>query len=108
MHASRGRLNFDSKSNAWFTLARCCGRVGHRLQHARRWMRGSTSTIRPTNCWSFSLTEGEAAIEPGLSTKLEYPPGEYYFLVKSGERVLLDEGKVRDIRTASLPGRNYC
>jgi hypothetical protein len=41
------------------------------------------------------LVDGQerATIEPGLSATLEYPPGEYHFIVKAGDRVLLDEKK---------------
>lgn len=42
------------------------------------------------------LVDGKeaATIDAGHSAKVEYPPGEYHFLVRSGEQVLLDEKKM--------------
>jgi hypothetical protein len=93
MHASRGRLIRSSISNAWFAvLVAAAGlATGCSLppMDAMIYVDNSTKELLVV----FVDGKERAAIEPGLSTKLEYPPGEYHFLVKSGERVLLDEKK---------------
>jgi hypothetical protein len=55
------------------------------------------------------LVDGKevATIEPGLLATLEYPPGEYHFVVKAGDRVLLDEKKQLEPSTGFDPRRKY-
>ncbi len=63
-------------------------------------------SVPPMNDWIYVdnttdqplviLVDGKeaATIDAGRSAKLDYPPGEYHFVVKSGEQVLLDEKKM--------------
>ena len=76
-------------------------------------------SLPPMNSWVYVdnstgellvvIVDGKeaAAIEPGLSTKLEYPPGEYHFVVKSGDKVLLDEKKKVEESDKFAAGRVY-
>ena len=107
MHASRGRLNFDSKSNAWFALlvAAAALATGCSMPPMDAWIYVDNSTDELLVV--FVDGKESAAIEPGLSTKLEYPPGEYHFLVKSGERVLLDEKKKFETQDGFAPRQKF-
>jgi len=74
------------------------------LALALAWMAGGCS-LPPMNAWVYvdnstdqplvvTVDGKEAAtVAAGEFAKLEYPPGEYHFVVKSGDKVVLDEKK---------------
>lgn len=78
-----------SIASAVFALAMLVG--GCSLPPMDTWIYVDNSLDEPL----VVLVDGQerATIEPGLSATLEYPPGEYHFVVKAGDRVLLDERK---------------
>jgi hypothetical protein len=78
-----------SIASAAFALAALVG--GCSLPPMDTWIYVDNSLEEPL----VVLVDGQerVTIEPGLSATLEYPPGEYHFVVKAGDRVLLDERK---------------
>lgn len=79
--------------------------VGCSLPETYDWIYVDNTTDQPL----VVLVDGQeaATIDLGSSTKLKYPPGEYHFLVKSGERVLLDEKKTLEPSDKFAACRKY-